>query len=71
MAVGVTASTNGITTGAPHPLFNTGIAASFIDRRNQYLVARDGQRFLVNVSAEDQNSAPITVVANWRPTPAR
>jgi len=26
---------------------------------------RDGQRFLVNISAEDENSAPITVVLNW------
>ena len=44
---------------------NTGINASFVDRRNQYVVTRDGQRFLVNISAEDENSAPITVVLNW------
>jgi eukaryotic-like serine/threonine-protein kinase len=53
-------------TGSPQPLFDTGIRASFVDRRNQYVVTRDGQRFLVNVSAEDENSAPITVVLNWQ-----
>ena len=37
----------------------------FLDRRNQYLVTKDGQRFLVNLSAEDENSAPITIVMNW------
>jgi hypothetical protein len=29
------------------------------------VVTRDGQRFLVNRSAEDENSAPITVVMHW------
>jgi eukaryotic-like serine/threonine-protein kinase len=55
-------------TAAPRALFNTGVTASFVDRRNQYVVTRDGQRFLVNISAEDENSAPITVVLNWRAT---
>jgi Tol biopolymer transport system component len=53
-------------TGTPEALFDTGIRASFVDRRNQYVVTRDGGRFLVNVSAEDENSAPITVVLNWQ-----
>jgi serine/threonine protein kinase/Tol biopolymer transport system component len=55
-------------TGTPRALFNTGITASFIDRRNHYAVTRNGQRFLVNISAEDENSAPITVVLNWEAT---
>ena len=67
MAVPLTARTDRVETGPVHALFNTGITASFIDRRNQYLVSRDGRRFLVNVSAEDQNSTPITVIVNWRP----
>ena len=70
MAAAVTVRAGAIETGPPHALFNTGITASFVDRRNQYLVTRDGQRFLVNVSAEDQNSAPITVIANWQPAQA-
>lgn len=53
-------------TDPPHALFDTGIRASFVNRRNQYVVTRDGQRFLVNVSAEDEYSAPITVVLNWQ-----
>ena len=65
MAVAVNATPAGIETGPPRPLFDTGIRGGFLDRRNQYLVTKDGQRFLVNLSAEDENSAPITVVMNW------
>jgi Tol biopolymer transport system component len=65
MATDVTTVGSRLQTGAPHVLFNTGITASFVDRRNQYVVTRDGQRFLVNSSVEDENSAPITVVLNW------
>ena len=46
--------------------FSTGITTSIVDRTNHYVVTRDGQRFLVNLSAEDENSAPITVVSHWR-----
>jgi Tol biopolymer transport system component len=65
MSVAVKADPNGIETSQPRELFNTGITASFLDRRNQYVVTRDGERFLVNISAEDESSAPITVVMNW------
>jgi hypothetical protein len=65
MAVSVNATPAGIETGPPRPLFDTGIRGGFLDRRNQYLVTKDGQRFLVNRSVEDENSAPLTVVMNW------
>jgi eukaryotic-like serine/threonine-protein kinase len=52
-------------TAAPHELFNTGIKSQFVARRNHYVVTRDGQRFLVNISAEDEDAAPITVMLNW------
>ena len=65
MAVSVNATPAAIETGPPRPLFDTGIRGGFLDRRNQYLVTKDGQRFLVNRSAEDENSAPLTVVMNW------
>jgi Tol biopolymer transport system component len=65
-AATVTRADTVFTTDPPLRLFDTGIRASFLDRRNQYSVTRDGQRFLVNVSAEDENSAPITVVLNWQ-----
>jgi Tol biopolymer transport system component len=67
MAVDVKASPASIATGVPRALFGTGITGSFVDRFNQYVVTRDGQRFLVNISAEDENSAPITVLMNWNP----
>ena len=65
MAVAVTAGAGGLETSSPRELFNTGIVASIFQRRNQYVVTRDGQRFLVNISAEDESTAPITVVMNW------
>ena len=33
--------------------------------RHQYDVARDGQRFLLNVPLEDAADSSITVVLNW------
>jgi len=64
MAVDITAASSSIEPGTPHLLFNTGVTGSPVARMNHYLVTRD-QRFLVNRSAEDENSAPITVVLNW------
>ena len=54
-----------IEVGSPRTLFDTGITGSFVDRRNQYVATRDGTRFLVNVSSDDTNPAPITVILNW------
>ena len=69
MAVDIRASGASFEAGAPRTLFNTGITGSFVDRTNQYLVTLDGQRVLVNRSAEDENSAPITIVMNWDAAP--
>ena len=55
MAVPVTARAGSIDAGSPRTLFDTGIVGSFVDRRNQYVVTRDGTRFLVNVSSNDTN----------------
>jgi hypothetical protein len=65
MAVSVKATPAAIEIGPPRPLFDTGLRGGFLDRRNQYLATKDGQHFLVNLSAEDENSPPITVVMNW------
>jgi hypothetical protein len=65
MVASVTSAGSHFETGTPSPLLDTGITGAFIDRRNQYVATRDGQRFLVNVSAEDTNPTPITVVLNW------
>jgi Tol biopolymer transport system component len=54
--------------GAAVPLFEARmlngptIPAGF---RQQYDVARDGQRFLLNVPLEEAPTSPITVVINW------
>jgi Tol biopolymer transport system component len=66
MAVSVATRGADLEISAPRELFNTGITGAFVDRRNQYVVTRDGRRILVNVSDEDENPAPITVVVNWR-----
>jgi len=65
MAVDIKASSSAFAAGTPRLLFNTGVTGSFVDRFNQYLVMRDGQQFMINRSAEDENSAPIMVVMNW------
>ncbi len=65
MAADVRVSASGFATDPARPLFDTGIKGLFVDRRNHYVVTRDGQRFLLNVTAEDDNLAPITVVMNW------
>ena len=65
MAVAVRRSGERIEFGTPFALFNTRVTSGHLGRRNQYLVSRDGQRVLVNLSDEDENAAPITVVVNW------
>jgi eukaryotic-like serine/threonine-protein kinase len=51
-------------TGKPVPLFRTRLAAGD-QPKQQYAVAPDGQRFLMNVLAEEANVPPITIVQNW------
>jgi len=64
MAAAVTSESSTFETGAPRTLFDTGITTGFLDH-DLYVVSRDGQRILVNVSAEEKNPSPITVVVNW------
>ncbi len=68
MTAVVKSSDSRFETDAPRVLFDTRVRTSFIDRTNHYVVTQDGERFLVNLSAEDENSAPITVVVNWQAT---
>jgi hypothetical protein len=57
--------------GAPVALFQTRIAGGPIlvpgPLRHQYAVARDGQRFLINVVTEEAVTSPITLVLHWKP----
>jgi Tol biopolymer transport system component/predicted Ser/Thr protein kinase len=52
--------------GRPEPLFQTLAPVSGItDDRNNYVPARDGQRFLINTLADTANNQPLTFVINW------
>jgi eukaryotic-like serine/threonine-protein kinase len=49
--------------GAARPLFE--ILPPSRPVRHQYDVTADGERFLVNISSQNIESAPITLVVNW------
>ena len=67
-----TLSAVAVTTGAqfesgiPARLFDAPVATNFAGRR-QYAVTGDGKRFLFIAPPASAESAPITVVTNWRP----
>jgi serine/threonine protein kinase/Tol biopolymer transport system component len=68
MAVPIKAGETALEVGTPTRLFaprvlNGPVAA--VGFRAQYDVTRDGQRFLLNVPAEDAAPPSITVVVNW------
>ena len=48
--------------GVPQLLFQTNIKVTL---DYPYAVTPDGARFLINVTAEDNNPAPMTIVLNW------
>jgi hypothetical protein len=37
--------------------------------KQQYAVSSDGQRFLVNLAADEGTTSPITLIYNWKPKP--
>ncbi len=54
--------------GAAVPLFEAHLLNgpnAGVGFKQQYDVARDGQRFLLNVPLEETASSPITIVVNW------
>ena len=65
MAVSISSAAGKITSGKPVPLFKlTNVKTS--GGLRPFVVAPDGQRFLVNVPA-DNYPVPITVIFNWHP----
>jgi len=58
-------------TGTPAVLFPVRIAGGPLSGifRQQYAVSSDGQRFLVNLAAEEGAASPITLIYNWKPKP--
>jgi len=63
MAVDVKALAGGFEHGTPHPLFEAPFTPEV--RRNRYLPAVDGQKFLAVIVGEEGASKPIRVVLNW------
>lgn len=54
----------------PVPLFATRLLGSEASFKSQYMVSRDG-RFLMLQPTGDAGPSPITVLLNWKPSPAR
>ena len=52
-------------TGTPVTLFPVRIVGGPL----QYAVSSDGQRFLVNLAADEGAASPITLIYNWKPKP--
>jgi dipeptidyl aminopeptidase/acylaminoacyl peptidase len=55
--------------GIPRPLFEVGV--DNFDAPNRYVVAENGQKFLVNVPVGDAGDYPVTITVNWRPEATR
>jgi Tol biopolymer transport system component len=61
MAAAVNGRGSSFEVGTVKPLFQTRATGPY----NEYDVAPDGRRFLINSAPEQTSSAPITVVVNW------
>jgi len=60
-----------IEAGTPLPLFVTRVGGAVqVAHRPQYVVSRDGQRFLMNTLVEEPG-APITLLVNWKGEPVQ
>jgi eukaryotic-like serine/threonine-protein kinase len=52
----------------PSGLFKTNVGSSATLRyRQQYMVSRDGQSFVMNSVVDEGVASPITVILNWKP----
>ncbi len=66
MAVALANGSTSLEIGRPEVLFQTTMPLSGItDDRNNYVTAKDGQRFLVNTLADTGNLQPLIMVLNW------
>ena len=69
MAAPIQAAGETLEAGTPAALFQTRIVGGGTGMgpgtSEQYAVAPDGQRFLINVTAEEASASPITIVLNW------
>jgi serine/threonine protein kinase len=68
MAVAIRIDSKGVDAGTPVPLFATQVGGDWQNNyARNYMVSRDGQRFLVDTLREV--TLPITVILNWKPRP--
>ena len=65
MAVTVKANGNTFEAGSPSPLFEVRPVGGPPTALPPYTVSHDGQRFLINIVAEDSSPVPAVVVQNW------
>ena len=66
MSVDVVVSESGLSFGTPKVLFKTPLyLVGITGSRNDYLVTRDGQRFLINTPSEDTKKLPLAIILNW------
>lgn len=64
MSAAVNGTGSAFEVGAIRPLFDTR-ALTISNQGSMFDVSPDGQRFLVNMLAEEARSAHITLVVNW------
>jgi Tol biopolymer transport system component len=64
-AVPVAVTANGLAPGAPVRLFQRTLNKVGVGVRGRVVMTRDGQRFLLNVPAEDAVAQGATVVLDW------
>jgi hypothetical protein len=71
MAVAIDTAGSQVVGSAPVALFAANVGAVVqTNNRQQYEVAADGQRFLMNTLVEEA-AAPITFILNWHPPSAQ
>jgi hypothetical protein len=75
MAAPVKLSRDGqsLETRTPVALFPVRIAGGPVPGANkqQYAVSSDGQRFLMNLAADEGAASPITLIYHWKPQAAK
>jgi hypothetical protein len=68
-SVPVTLAASGkLVLGAPRPLFRVELDSGLMTRQ-QYVVSRDGQRFLMNAATDGVDPPSITWILNWKARP--
>jgi Tol biopolymer transport system component len=66
MAVTIHGAGQTLEVSAAVALFQTRIVGGGLAKMQpQYAVASDGQRFLINITADESTASPITIVTNW------